>query len=366
MRNIANDQQPAGTQQPLDESLFRREHAALRCLVCARQCLLPEGSHGFCSAIAHRDGWLHSTAYGVIGEAAVTPIENKPVYHYRPGTRTLSLGGLGCNLRCRFCQNWELAYRSARDGGGLAAPNLPPATAVARARERGCQGIAWSHNEPSISPMYVRDTAREARAAGLYTVLVTNGWLTLRSLRFLGPWLDVYRVDIKSLDRAFYEQVAGAGDIESIIPLARAASLDYGAHVETVTNLMPGLNDSDDHLTRLADQIVSQLGPLTPWHLTTYVPYAHMRHISPTPPETLARARAIGRRAGLSFVFTDDPFDCGAADTVCPWCAARAIARGAATVDVSGVTSLGACVACGGDLGVTMSAIAFAEGGARA
>src|SRR5690349_16233489 len=122
----------------LHPSLQRLEHESLRCLACSRHCLLHEQSTGYCTAIINKRGKLYSTAYGAIGEVSVTPIENRPVYHYRPGTRTLCLGGLGCNLRCAFCQNWEVAFRNAHSGGGLAEPNLPPERAIALALEHRC------------------------------------------------------------------------------------------------------------------------------------------------------------------------------------------------------------------------------------
>src|SRR5579862_9134758 len=155
----------------LDPSLQRIENKLARCLACSRHCLLPSKGVGYCTAIMNRDGALYSTAYGVVAEVSITPIENRPIFHYRPGTQTLCLGGLGCNLRCAFCQNWEVAFRNARSGGGLTAPNLPPEQAIALALEHSCEGIAWTFNEPSISPMYVLDCARLAHDAGLYTVM---------------------------------------------------------------------------------------------------------------------------------------------------------------------------------------------------
>src|SRR5579859_2719893 len=250
----------SSTRHPLHATLWQVEGAHTRCLACTRHCLLPVGSVGHCTAIINQEGSLYSTAYGVIGEASVTPIEDRPVYHYRPGTRTLCLGGLGCNLRCAFCQNWEVAFRDARAGGNLDKPNLTPEQAVAVALEQHCDGIAWTFNEPSIAPMYTLDCARLAREAGLYTVFVTNGMMTHEALDLLGPYLDVYRVDLKSLDASFYRRVAGTTHISEILPVARRAQQDFRIHVETVTNLMPSLNESDEHLARLADAIVNSLG----------------------------------------------------------------------------------------------------------
>jgi pyruvate formate lyase activating enzyme len=321
-------------------------------LACSRACLLHDQSVGYCTAIVNQDGKLYSTAYGVIGEASVTPIENRPVYHYRPGTRTLCLGGLGCNLRCAFCQNWEVAFRDARHSGNLSAANLLPEQAIALALEQHCEGLAWTFNEPSIMPMYLLDCARLAHAAGLYTVMVTNGMMTKQALDLLGPYIDVYRVDLKSLDADFYREVAGTTRIADVLPVARRAQQEFGIHVEAVTNLMPTLNDSTEHLERLADAIVEKLGVDTPWHLTTYVPYAHMTHIPATPAETLARASETGMSAGLRFVYTDDITAIDTAHTICPVCSTLVIERTARHVTIHALGEDGSCLACGSDLAI--------------
>jgi pyruvate formate lyase activating enzyme len=344
------------TRRLLPASLARAEAGGVRCLACTRRCLLHHNRAGFCSAIENEYDQLVSTAYGVVAEASVTPIESKPVFHYLPGSQVLSLGGLGCNLRCRFCQNWEIAFRSARHAGGLSTPNLPPEKAINLALEQGAQGLAWTFNEPSISPVYTADCARLAREAGLFTVYVTNGLLTQEALSLLGDWLDVYRVDVKSLDAAFYRRIGATDRIAEILPVARRAQQEFGIHVEAVTNLMPGLNDADEHLTRLADQLVLQLGEEVPWHLTSYIPYAFMRDVPPTPPETLARARQIGYRAGLHFVYTDSVTDPESAYTRCPMCRALVIERSPGRVIACGLDLSGACRACGTALGIVTAA----------
>ena len=337
-------------------SLSRTEETGVRCLACTRRCLLHEESVGFCTAIVNWRGTLYSTAYGVIGEASVTPVENRPVYHYRPGSRTLSIGGLGCNLRCSFCQNWEVAFRDARRGGNLTEPNLLPEQAISMALEKECKGIVWSFNEPSIAPMYTLECARLAHEAGLYTVFVTNGFMTQEALTLLGPYIDVYRVDLKSLDSSFYQQVAGTARITDIFPVARRAQQEFGIHIETVTNIMPSLNDSDDHLCRLTEKIVLHLGEDTPWHITSYVPYAHMLHIPPTPPASVLHARAIGMRGGLHFVYTDVLSAPETAHTFCPTCHVLVIKRIARCVAFHALAPDGTCAYCGARLGIVVAA----------
>jgi pyruvate formate lyase activating enzyme len=351
------------TTRALAPSLYRGETGAIRCLACMRRCLLREGNVGFCTAISCKGGALYSTSYGVIGEASANPIENRPVYHYRPGTRTLCLGGLGCNLRCSFCQNWEVAFRDARHGGFLSEPNVTPEQSVMLAQQQGCAGIAWTFNEPSISPMYTLDCARLAHEAGLYTVFVTNGLMTHEALNLLGPYIDVYRVDVKSLEQDFYRRVAATTHIDEILPIAQRAQQEFGIHVEVVTNLMPTLNDSEEHLARLAERIVQYLGDNTPWHLTTYVPYAHMTHIAPTPAATLQLAYTVGRQYGLHFVYTDDISTPGSANTICPGCGICVIERTARNVHIRHLTADGSCSACGTSLGIVVDESATSDEG---
>jgi pyruvate formate lyase activating enzyme len=258
-------------------------------------------------------------------------------------------------LRCAFCQNWEISFRDARDGGKLAAPNLPPERAIELALEQHCEGIAWTFNEPSISPMYTLDCAKLAHEAGLYTVMVTNGWMTNEALQLLGPYIDVYRIDIKSLDASFYRRVAGSTQCDTMFPVAQRAQQEFNVHIETVTNLMPSLNDGDKHLARLAERIAHTFGENTPWHLTSYVPYAYMTNISPTPPEALRRARAIGLQAGLRFVYTDDITAPETAHTFCPTCGTCVVERSARQIHICGLASTGRCAQCDTSLGMIIA-----------
>lgn len=354
-RAISGQAAAPAVQRALAESLVQHDADAIRCLACARCCLLGNDQVGYCSAIINSDDTLYSTTYGVAAEVNVTPIESKPIYHYRPGARVLSIGGLGCNLHCRFCQNWEVAFRDARTGGGLTRPNLAPQDAIELALAQQCAGIAWTYNEPSISPMYVLDCARLAHEAGLFTVYVTNGLMTLEAMELLGPWLDVYRVDVKSLAPAFYRRVGNTDRISGILPLAQRAKERYGAHVEVVRNLMPGLNDGEDESRQLAMLVYQLLGRQTPLHFTTYVPYAMMTHVPPTPPSTLARARTIALHTGLQFVYTDNVADPESAHTCCPICNTLIVTRTKTRVAIEALAEDGTCARCGGRLGMQTS-----------
>jgi pyruvate formate lyase activating enzyme len=275
------------------------------CRMCRRYCAIRPGQAGFCRAVVNRDGALYSTIYGLVAEHGVDPIEKKPIRCYRPGTKVLSLGSFGCNMRCAWCQNWEIAFVDA--SRPIAAPRSTPEQVVGAALSAGCAGIAWTYNEPSIWVDFIADCAAAARAAGLYTVLVTNGLFSLESLTLLQPLIDVYRADFKSLDAQVYQRhchlATGDGVLDGVIAMGRA-----GVHVELVTVLMPELID-DGHLARMAAWIVDTLGPDTPWHLTRFVPYARLTDLPPTSAARLDEAGAIAWAAGMRQVYLGDWYE---------------------------------------------------------
>jgi pyruvate formate lyase activating enzyme len=276
-----------------------------RCRMCLRYCALGPGQAGFCRAVVNQDGVLYSTIYGLIAEYGVDPIEKKPVRCYRPGTQVLSIGSFGCNLRCDWCQNWEIAFVDARQH--IANPRYTPEQVVAAAQAAGCAGIAWTYNEPSIWVDFIADCAAVAHREGLYTVLVTNGLFSSDSLRLLQPLIDVYRADFKGLDPTVYRQHAHLMTNNAILEGVQAM-YDAGVHVELVTVVMPTFVERD-HLARMADWIVRNLGLAVPWHLTRFVPYARMPHLPPTTIEALQQAEEIARAAGLQRVFAGDWYE---------------------------------------------------------
>lgn len=285
--------------------LQRRDGQVATCAMCQRYCAIRPGQTGYCSTVVNRDGELFSTIYGLVAEHGVDPIEKKPVRCYRPGTRVLTLGSFGCNLRCHWCQNWEIAFVDASTP--IPARRYSPDEVVSIALSAGCAGIAWSYNEPGIWIDFIVDCAREARSAGLYTVMVTNCLLSHEALGTLAGLIDIYRADFKTLDnallRAHAQLPSSAGICDSLLAMGRC-----GAHLELVTVVMPELF-ADDHLARMAAWIAEQLGTETPWHLTRYVPYARLSTLPPTSAATLERAGAIAVAAGLHRVFVGDWYE---------------------------------------------------------
>lgn len=286
-------------------NLATRTPDGTRCLMCLRYCMLRPGQAGFCRSVVNHAGTLYSTIYGLIAEYGVDPIEKKPVRCYRPGTKVLSLGSLGCNLRCAWCQNWEIAFADAKHPPKTLRSS--PEQVVDAALRASCSGIAWTYNEPSIWTDFIADCAKAARAAGLYTVLVTNGMFSPESIEILAPLIDVYRADFKSLRPELYHQHAQlaspAALLENTVRMYQA-----GAHVELVTVLMPTYFD-DEHLAEMAEWIGTNLGLDTPWHLTRFVPYAALTQLPPTGGPELAHAHSIATQAGLERVFAGDWYE---------------------------------------------------------
>lgn len=280
-----------------------------RCLMCQRYCRIGEGQSGYCKTVVNRGGILYSTIYGLIAEYGADPIEKKPVRCYRPGTKVLSLGSFGCNLRCAWCQNWEIAFVDAQVPP--AGQRYSPADVVAAAQRAGCAGIAWTYNEPSVWVDFIADCARLAHESGLYTVLVTNGMFSSESLCLLAPLIDVYRADFKSLDQQIYQNFTHLSTNDPILSGIRFMH-QAGVHVELVTVLMPILDA--EHVARMASWIVEELGQDVPWHLPRFVPYAQLPNLAPTSARDLAQARVIAQTAGLKRVFVGDWYEIGTYD----------------------------------------------------
>lgn len=341
----------------LKEALLAEDlsDGAKRCNICQRRCRIPNGGVGYCRTKIVYEGVLYDTIYGVISSAAADPIEKKPVFHYKPGTQCFSVGTLGCNFRCVFCQNWEIAYADAIESGpGACRTGIGPEQLVGLAKSSECQGVAWTYNEPGIWLNYTLDCAKLCKANGLYTVYVTNGYSTPEHLDLIGPHLDVYRVDIKSMDGEFYKKLVKIPSVQGILDVAAIARSKWRMHVECVTNIIPGWNDSEENLQKTASWIADCLGPETPWHVTRFFPYGELSHIPPTPPETLVGAAKIGKDRGLKFVYIGNLATETGENTYCPRCGNLAVERSRYQTRIVGLDAEGRCRIDGGDLNITL------------
>jgi pyruvate formate lyase activating enzyme len=323
--------------------LWKPEGDAIRCGLCPHACRIRPGAVGVCGVRRNADGTLIALTYGRVSSVAVDPIEKKPVFNYRPGTLVLSLGSVGCTMKCGHCQNWQISRAHVGDG---ALSDLPPDRIVPLARDNGCAGVAFTYNEPVIQAEYVRDCGRLAHDAGLFAVMVTNGYITTEGLDYLSDAVDVWRVDVKGMTDQAYRTLCKVPSVAPVLRAAERAKKTHGMHVEVVTNVVPGINDDEGQLRDLAVWIATELGVETPWHITRFFPYLEFADKPPTPLATLRRAREIGIEAGLHYVYLGNVSEPGSEDTRCPGCGGVLVRRdGYAVLEKAG--SDGRCPGCG-------------------
>jgi pyruvate formate lyase activating enzyme len=320
----------------------------VRCHTCQWFCRIAPDKNGVCRMYTNRDGLLFNLNYGKASSLAVDPIEKKPLFHFYPGSLCFSLGSWGCNFHCSGCQNWEIACVNT-PGAERGTRNVSPNTAINLARGYKCQGIAWTYNEPTVWFEYTLDTAKLAREAGLYTVYVTNGYITPEALDIIGPYLTAWRVDIKGFTDATYKTIARISHWRGILEVAKRAKEKWGMHVEVVTNLIPGLSDDNTQLSGIANWIACDLGEMTPWHVTRFYPDREMLEYSPTPVASIERALDIGHKAGLKFVYAGNVPGHNAENTLCYNCHNLIVKRVGYAEEVLGLTG-SKCRFCGAEL----------------
>lgn len=333
-------------------ALLSAPHAdgSVDCGVCPRRCHIGRGKAGVCRARVNRDGVLDAILYGRSCSVAADPIEKKPLFHFFPGSTVLSLGTVGCTFMCGHCQNWQIAHADARTMA-RELRELPVANLPVLASHNDCAGVAWTYNEPTVWLEYVLDGARVAHEHGLYTVMVTNGFITEEALDIIGPHIDAYRVDVKAFSDEAYRRLCRVSSFRPVLAAAARAMHVHGCHVEIVTNIIPEFNDDDATLRAIAEWIVAELGAKTPWHVTRFMPCLELASLPPTPIADLECAVAIGKKAGLQFVYVGNVPGHSGQNTLCPRCG-RLVARrtGYRVEDLAIRGSF--CDMCGEDLNV--------------
>lgn len=326
--------------------------AIVRCHTCQWYCTIRPDKAGVCRMYQNQGGILYNLNYALVSSVAVDPIEKKPLFHFYPGTSVFSLGGWGCNFHCEDCQNWEISMvkevlKNSRE--------MPPEMAVELARRNRCAGIAWTYNEPSVWFEYTLDSARLAKRNNLYTVYVTNGYLSTEALDSIGPYLDAWRVDVKGFTDEFYRDLAKVKNWRGILEVAERAKHKWKMHVEVVTNIIPTMNDDDEQLQGIASWIHDRLGEMTPWHVTRFHPEYNISHLPATPLATLERAYNIGRQAGLKFVYLGNVPGNGSETTTCYSCGKPVVERFGYQTRVTGLAG-SCCQFCGAELNFRMDA----------
>nr|NIP48579.1 AmmeMemoRadiSam system radical SAM enzyme [Gammaproteobacteria bacterium]NIQ11126.1 AmmeMemoRadiSam system radical SAM enzyme [Gammaproteobacteria bacterium]NIR25418.1 AmmeMemoRadiSam system radical SAM enzyme [Gammaproteobacteria bacterium]NIY19027.1 AmmeMemoRadiSam system radical SAM enzyme [Gammaproteobacteria bacterium] len=279
---------------------------------------------GRCGVRVNREGTLYTLVYGKTVAENVDPIEKKPLYHFHPGSRSLSIATVGCNLHCLHCQNYQIS-QWPHDRTEIPGARMAPAEVIQHAIDSRSVSIAYTYTEPTIFYEYAYDTAVKAREAGIKNVFVTNGYTTTQALEEIAPFLDAANVDLKGFSDQAYKDITGAS-LGGILDCLR----DYkrlGLWLEVTTLVIPGHNDGDAELQQIATFIADELGPDVPWHVSAFYPTYKMQNRPPTPAETLLKARDIGRDAGLQFVYLGNSSAAGASDTICPGCGETVIRR---------------------------------------
>ena len=295
----------------------------LRCDVCPRACKLREGQRGVCFVRGRIEDQVVLTTYGRSSGFCVDPIEKKPLNHFLPGTSVLSFGTAGCNLACRFCQNWDISKSKEMDTLAAAAQ---PDTIARSALELGAASVAFTYNDPTIFLEYAIDIAEACHEVDIRTVAVTAGYISPEPRRELYGHLDAANIDLKGFTDDFYRHVA-MGDLASVLDTLVYVRTETDVWLEITTLLIPGHNDSTGELEGMCRWIVRELGPDVPIHFTAFHPDFKMRDIPRTPPGTLSRARAIALDAGIRFAYTGNVHDEVGGSTHCPGCGEAVVVR---------------------------------------
>jgi pyruvate formate lyase activating enzyme len=283
------------------EAMFYRklEGNLVQCYLCSHRCRIVEGKRGVCGVRENRGGSLYSLVYGKLVSSHVDPIEKKPLFHFLPGSSAYSIATVGCNFRCKNCQNWATS-QSPKPQNPIMGRDVPPEEIVEAAKRMSCETIAYTYTEPVIFMEYAHDTARLALEADIKNVFVTNGYVTHEALMEIAPYLHAANIDLNSCRDEFYKDNCGA----RLNPILDSIKLhkQLGIWIEVTTLIIPTLNDSAENLTEIAE-FIAALGVDIPWHISRFFPAYELTDLPPTPIETMSQAREIGLRAGLRYVY---------------------------------------------------------------
>jgi len=299
------------------------EDNSVRCYLCCHYCRISEQKFGFCGVRQNIGGVLYTHTYNKVIAACVDPIEKKPLYHFLPGSASFSIATIGCNFRCGFCQNWEISQASFRDGEILGGAELPPQGIIKEALKKHCRSISYTYTEPTIFFEYALETAKLAQEKGLYNNFVTNGYMTEECLLMIRPYLDAANVDLKFFKDSSYKKIC-SGSLEPVLNSIRLMH-KLGIWVEVTTLLVPGVNDSEEEISAIAN-FISSIDNNMPWHVLRFHPDYQFSDYPSTPEGTLRRAVDNGLKAGLRFIYAGNIYGWGN-DTFCPVCKKLLIKR---------------------------------------
>jgi len=322
----------------VNKKFYKVEGNKIVCLICQHYCKLKKGQIGICGANKNENGKLRNLVYGRLAALNIDPIEKKPLYHFLPGSKSLSIGTLGCNMQCPFCQNWHISQIRESVNN---TEYIPPENLVQIAIKYNCKSIAYTYNEPTIFYPYARDTAFLAKEHGIKNIFVTNGIESKEVINDMIGIIDACNVDFKSINPHFYKKILKSpfGILDSLKQIKKS-----GIWLETTTLIVPGENDSDEELNQIADFIANELGTETPWHISAFYPQYKMTNKPSTPKKLLEKAFEIGTKKGLQYIYIGN---LGLKNqTICPNCHSTLIERRAYQILVDNIDN-GKCSNCG-------------------
>lgn len=309
----------------MKEALYweKLDDKRVRCNLCRHRCIIHEGKAGICGVRKNLGGRLYSLNYAKVVAIHIDPIEKKPLYHFLPGSPALSIACVGCNFRCLFCQNWDIAHIPVLLGK-IVGDELPPEKVVSVALKYRTPVIAYTYTEPTVFFEYSLDIAEKAVEFGIKNIFVTNGYIEEKPLRDISPFLHAANIDLKGWDKKFYAKVVAARRDEVLKSIKLYKKL--GIWLEITTLMIDGYNTKDEDIDNITKFIANELGEGTPWHISRFYPAYKMRHVPPTRIETLKKAEEIGRKNGLKYIYIGNVYGMGE-DTYCPVCGELLIKR---------------------------------------
>ena len=316
------------------------------CQACGHVCKLDEGEYGICGVRRVEEGELKLLTYGLVAAINIDPVEKKPMFHFLPTTKALSLGTVGCNFSCSFCQNYEISQYPKEHNHEIIGNEFSPERIVSLALEHGCDSIAYTYNEPIIFFEYTYDIAKLAHEKGLKNIYVTSGYETKKALDLLTPYIDGMNIDIKSFNDAFYKEICGAR-LKPVLEAVKYAH-EKGIWIEITTLLISGKNDSDEEIRSIA-KFIAEIDTSIPWHLSAFHPTYKMLDVPRTPLSTLHRAYKIGQEEGLKYLYVGNIDDNDYESTYCPNCKEKVIERSGniGQYVINNLDKNGVCPQCG-------------------
>ena len=329
----------------MKEALFYEnlENQKVHCFLCRHHCEINDGKRGICGVRENRGGTLYTLVYGFPCSHHVDPIEKKPLFHFYPGSKAFSIATVGCNFRCRHCQNHEIS-QIRKDDGHIYGQRMTPSEVVEGALKSGCKSISYTYTEPTIFFEYALDCAKLSKEKGICSNFITNGYIEQEPLKTIRPYLEGANIDLKSFNHDFYKKVCGA-ELDNVLASIRTFR-SLGIWIELTTLVIPRYNDSEDEFKAITRFIKNDLGTETPWHVSAFYPTYKLTDVSRTPAKTLQRAREIGFEEGLRYVYTGNIPGEDGENTYCWSCKKLVVGRYGYTISEYNIKD-GACLFCG-------------------